>query len=273
MRTRRAESPRNVGGTHPDSVRLAVIAGASLFALSACATLGPAAGGESVREPIEMLQCGGTEVPVRALEEPRSAAELGGEAALALGGREVPALDPLDWVIVEESHEQVVLIREIVDPQDPGVGSVGKHEVVVISTEFAHTAPSGSPWGLAQRHSCDLRRHLGDLGPAEVFLDASSPPTPEDRRLEILVNEYECNSGRDATGRVELVELTETESAVELVIGVRPSGALQATCQSNPSTPFTVELEHPLGDRTVLDAALVPARPVPTFEEWPWVDR
>lgn len=34
------------------------------------------------------------------------------------------------------------------------------------------------------------------------------------------------------------------------------------TCPSNPPTPFTVDLEQPLADRTILNAAVVPARTV-----------
>jgi len=46
---------------------------------------------------------------------------------------------------------------------------------------------------------------------------------------------------------------------VELVIGVEaPPGG--QTCPSNPPTPFTIELDEPLGDRTLTDVAVYPER-------------
>ncbi len=87
-------------------------------------------------------------------------------------------------------------------------------------------------------------------------------PPPESDHLALLVTEFACNSGQDATGRVELVEIAETESTVELVIGVRPSGAREASCQGNPATPFTIDLERPLGGRVILNAAVVPSREI-----------
>lgn len=267
MRTRRTESPRKIGGTLPDAVRLAVVAGATLFAITACATPGRPAGDETVTEPVEMLQCSGTAVPARALEEPRSAAELGVEAAPALGGHEVPDLDPLEWLIVEESDERVVLMRKLPIPDDLGGGDIREYELIAISTELPPMGPGQSEWMLVSWGSCALSRDLGELGFAGIVLDPLSPPDPEKDRVALLVTEFECNSGQDASGRVELVELIETESTVELVIGVSPSGAQQASCQSNPATPFTVDLERPVGDRVVLNAAVVPARPITASEE------
>ena len=57
-----------------------------------------------------------------------------------------------------------------------------------------------------------------------MALDPAAIPEAGDERISLLVTESACNSGDPATGRVELVELVETESTVEIVIGVRPDG-------------------------------------------------
>lgn len=56
-----------------------------------------------------------------------------------------------------------------------------------------------------------------------------------------------------------MIELIETETTVEFVLGIESRGGAQ-NCPSNPPTPFTLELAAELGDRTILDAGLVPAR-------------
>ena len=88
-------------------------------------------------------------------------------------------------------------------------------------------------------------------------------PESDDERIALLVTESACNSGGQATDRVELVELVETETTVGVVIGVRPhEDGMARTCISNPPTPFTVDLEEPLGDRAIMNAAVVPQREI-----------
>ncbi|MDQ0576535.1 hypothetical protein [Agromyces albus] len=271
MRTCRTESPRNAGGTRPDPVRLAVIAVATLFALSACAAPdrpaaapAPATAHAPADHP-DVLLCQGNEVPIEALENPRPASELAPAVAPALDGRDVSdfqPLGPLEWLIAQESDDRVMLMHKLAVPDDNGGGDIREYRYFVISTDSMPAQPGESAWAVVESSSCSTTLDLGELGDAGITLDPASPPAPESERLALLVTERECNSGLDASGRVELVELRETETTVELVIGVRPSDAQQATCQSNPATPFTVELERPLGDRVVLNAAVVPARPV-----------
>lgn len=265
MRTRRTASPRNIGGTRRDPVRLAVIALTTLFVLSACATPGRPAAAPAPADHHDVLLCQGNEVPVEAFENPRPASELSPDAAPALDGRDVSdfePLGPLEWVIAQESDDRVMLMHKLEVPDDNGGGDIREYMYFVISTDSMPAQPGESAWAVVEASTCSPTLDLGGLGDAGVTLDPSSPPAPDSDRLALLVTEHECNSGRDASGRIELVELIETETTVELVIGVRPSDAQEATCQSNPATPFTVELDRPLGDRVVLNAAVVPARPV-----------
>jgi hypothetical protein len=54
---------------------------------------------------------------------------------------------------------------------------------------------------------------------------------------------------------------------VQLHVGVRPPEADSVTCPSNPATPFSVELSQPLGDRAIVDASVVPPRPVTVADD------
>jgi hypothetical protein len=75
--------------------------------------------------------------------------------------------------------------------------------------------------------------------------------------------EQACHGGEDAEGRVEVVTMNQTDTSIELDIGVRPDTSSDAwTCQTNPATPFTVELDQPLGERDILDIGVSPVQPV-----------
>ncbi|MET0830537.1 MAG: hypothetical protein ABWY26_13500 [Microbacterium sp.] len=109
-------------------------------------------------------------------------------------------------------------------------------------------------------HPQAARHRLAGAFTIPAALSVLPPPQSRDERIALLVSEHDCNSGQPATGRIELIELIETATTVELVIGGQPGTG--GTCQSNPPTPFTVELEQPLADRTILNAAVAPAREV-----------
>lgn len=73
---------------------------------------------------------------------------------------------------------------------------------------------------------------------------------PDDTRVPIEVHERECASGRSADGRV-VVDVTYRTSTVAIDVRVHPFGGSQ-DCPSNPTTSFVVELDEPLGGRTVV---------------------
>lgn len=81
-------------------------------------------------------------------------------------------------------------------------------------------------------------------------------PEPRDSDGEQVA----CASGEPAAGRVTLERLMEHEDRVELVIGVETPPGDGQTCPSNPPTPFTVELDEPLGARALVDVAVYPER-------------
>jgi hypothetical protein len=85
---------------------------------------------------------------------------------------------------------------------------------------------------------------------AQWQVDPSADLDPTASTIAILVREVGCASGRSAEGRIE-VTITSRPEAVELDVGVRPLGGDQ-DCPGNPTTPHTVELAEPLGDRSVV---------------------
>lgn len=118
--------------------------------------------------------------------------------------------------------------------------------------------PDGT-WLLTSAGPC-AQRVEEDSGLEAADVTLASAPMPEARALELLVRERECASAQGVEGRIE-VDLEETAEEVLLRIGVRPPGGAQ-NGPSNPATPSTVEPSEPLGDREVVDASVVPARPV-----------
>lgn len=96
------------------------------------------AGGEAYR-------CQEVSVPVTALEDPRSAAELEAmdhPALAALELEEAGMAEPADWWIVSDSDTEVLLLRELTAAEDLGAGDVRTHELLGISVVDAATVPA-----------------------------------------------------------------------------------------------------------------------------------
>lgn len=168
--------------------------------------------------------------------------------------------DPSAWIIAARSGSSVTLLRPL--------QSEGDYDIVIFD-KMDEVPATGEPgWMLTSSASCTLALDPLPLTPAEVALDPAGGPASDSTRLALLVTERACNSGQDADGRVELVSLEETAEAVIVRVAVRPhDGDGAFTCQSNPPTPFSVELSEPLGDREVLDGSLVIPQPLPMQTE------
>ena len=216
---------------------------------------GGAAGGAS-DESGEYL-CQGTPVPAAVLTDGATADQLGEEAAAALDGASVPDIEPEQWRVLTETSTEVYLIRELPEPRD-SEGEQRTHELLGAGW-VDETEEGGEGWQLLQHGDCALRYDLGNLGDAIVVLDPDNPPDAASSQVHVLVTEVACAGGERADGRVRLERLAQLEDRIELVIGVEtPEG--DQTCPSNPPTPFTVELDEALGDRTLLDVAVYPER-------------
>lgn len=234
-------------------------AAALLVLVGGCAQAGAAGGspvGDASGDGGEYL-CQGARVPASVLADGATADQLGEEAAAALDGASVPDIEPEQWRVLTETGTQVYLVRELPEPRDSD-GEQRTHELMGIE-RVDQTEDGGEGWQLWQYGDCALRYDLGDLGSAIVALDPDNLPDPDSSRVHLLVTEVACAGGKPADGRVALARLAEHEDRVELVLGVAPPGGAQ-NCQSNPPTPFTVELDEPLGARALVDAAVYPER-------------
>ncbi|GLX97796.1 hypothetical protein [Herbidospora sp. NBRC 101105] len=198
--------------------------------------------------PASTYACNGEPVPLAALTGP-PATRLGADGQAALKGTEVRApADLEDWHIVEESSDRVALIREIEKPVPADLGD-STHQYLLIERFGANDG-----WHLRRSTRCSLHRVFPGLDDADLTFGSSSGT-----HLNLLVTERGCASGQPAAGRVELVELEETDQEVRVAVAVRPKHG-GATCQGNPPTPFTVELSRTLGDRSVVNVGVHPAR-------------
>lgn len=239
------------------AVALVMLAGGCAQADAAGGSAGGPPVSDAAGESVEYL-CQGTPVPASVLTDGATADQLGEEAAAALDGASVPDIEPEQWLVLTETDTKVYLVRELPEPRDND-GEQRTHEVMGIEW-VDETEDGGEGWQLWRHGDCALRYDLGDLGDAIVALDPDNPPDPDSSQVHLLVTEIDCASGKPADGRVTLERLVEHEDRVELVVGVEaPTGDAQ-TCQFNPPTPFVVELDEPLGTRTLVDAAVYPER-------------
>ncbi|GAB3163214.1 hypothetical protein GCM10027059_17290 [Myceligenerans halotolerans] len=240
------------------TVLLRSILGVSVAALllGGCAQAGPAGGSGGGDEP-EYL-CQGTPIPGTVLSDGTSADQLGDEAATALDTPDAGDIDPREWLILTETSTEVYLVRELPEPRDSD-GELRTHEI--LGFEWLDETEQGSEgWQLWRAGDCALRYDMGGLGDAIVALDPDNPPDPDATTVDLLVTEMACASGKPADGRIEVDHLAQEEDRVEIVLGIRPPPGEGQDCPSNPPTPFTLELDAPLGDRPVVDIAVHPER-------------
>ncbi|WP_420452073.1 hypothetical protein [Ilumatobacter sp.] len=105
---------------------------------------------------------------------------------------------------------------------------------------------------------CDVRLKLPEgLGPVEWVVDPRSPtPDASSTEIRVLVTERGCASGEEMGDRLLGPQVVETDDAVRLAFALVPRPGGQ-NCPGNPSTPFVVQLDAPLGERDVLDGSTI----------------
>lgn len=91
---------------------------------------------------------------------------------------------------------------------------------------------------------------LGEPVRAEWRVVPGTVLESDDTRVPIDVHETECASGRPADGRV-VVDVVYEATTVAIDVKVRRREGDQE-CPSNPLTSFVVELDEPLGGRTIV---------------------
>jgi len=160
--------------------------------------------------------------------------------------------DESDWYLAGHTDDSVLIMRTLTRGEAAGYGLPRSDREIIEVTRIEGSQNLADGWYVTSNGACPLTIDLGDLSVPTVTLDPAHTPEPAATELQLLVTESACNSGQPATGRVELVSLVETEDSVTVTIGVKPKSGF-ANCPSNPATPFTVTLEEPIGDRTLID--------------------
>lgn len=233
-------------------------AACSIMAAVALATAGCAPTSTVAYDDAATYQCLSHIIDGEVLHAATPVGDLTGDAATMLAqarwddGQALTLEDEDAWYVAAQSDHGILIMRTL--PAD----EVGLHgppnsdrEILQVSRVEGSTNLADGWYVMANGH-CPLTIDLGDLSVPTVELDPAHLPNPASAVLPLLVTESACNSGQSADGRVRLVSLLETEDSVTVTIGVEPQST-EATCPSNPPTPFTVELEAPLGDRTIID--------------------
>lgn len=130
------------------------------------------------------------------------------------------------------------------------------------SMEFIGAEPGRNGWiwagasgGGAQ---CDVHRRLpAGVGQVDWSLDPAFPaPDAASTELHVLVTEASCTGGSELGDRLLGPDVEITDDTVRIVFGAIPLVGDQA-CPSNPSSAVTIELDEPLGDRSIIDGLLV----------------
>lgn len=204
--------------------------------------------------------CGSLTFSADQLAAAPPADDLGADGRAALEGHAMDPIDPGDgWRVLAETSSELELIRELDQPQPNGPGDVRTHESLRVHTVTGVTNVPDGGWVLDAQGTCTPRQDLGSLVPADLAL--TEHPDPAADQLELQVYERACASGQSADGRVEIVEQELSDEQLSLVIGVQPQDGDQ-TCPGNPPTPLTIQLDEPLGERTVVDASTLPPQPL-----------
>jgi len=192
--------------------------------------------------------------------------ELTGTGQEALSGAKFDDGSPLElddasaWFVVEESEQSLTILRNIEEAGSAVAHAVdADHERITVSWVDAANVESG--WFVTATGSCALTLDLGDLSVPWVTLDPENPLDPASRQVHLLVTERSCNSGEDAEGRIDAVQIDERDDRIDLVLGVRPRDGGQ-DCPMNPATPFVVTLHEPIGERLVINGTLQNERPI-----------
>ncbi len=152
------------------------------------------------------------------------------------------------------THNRVSL--GVIDPTDEGLAILEEELAgmpVCVDITISPTPPSGpltivAAPGEAPTYPPGLDVVTWQLDPA------FPPPTTADTEIHVLATERGCASGREMGDALRGPQVLETETEVIIVFAVEPVVG-GANCQGNPSTPVTVELSQPIGDRQLVDAA------------------
>jgi hypothetical protein len=146
------------------------------------------------------------------------------------------------WRVLVRSDAEVLFARGV-PPQ-------------MLTVTFRRSAIRRSWSCAAARMAASLRAMRDGIRASSWRLDPTREPGPEERVLRVLVTEQAFASGQRADGRVLVPDAYMDADEVVLRMFVAPRPGYQ-TAMGNPETPVRIALAEPLGERRLLDGALV----------------
>lgn len=240
------------------STALAVLLAASAPS-TALAAAGPAA---APAKPT--YTCQGAPIDLGVLEHGRSATTLPANAQKALQSRDVGGIGNLKaWRVLSETSERIVVVHRLTKKERHNAAEWGTGRPTVGYVEIASEYTGGfgvAGWWYVYATACELRRKLGRLANLDATLDPAYPkPGPADTSIHLLVSEQNCASGGSPVKRIRVVDVKWTKHKAKVALGVRPPRGAQ-TCPGVPPAAYTLVLSKPLGNRTLVDSTVYPAR-------------
>ncbi len=119
-------------------------------------------------------------------------------------------------------------------------------------------------WSIRSTSSgeCRMRHALPEgVDYMRSALDPAHPIDPDSTTLHLLVSQEACSGGRSGVENLYPPEVIETDTEIRIALVVLPPEGSQ-TCPGNIADPITIELDSPIGHRTVADGLTVPPSPL-----------
>ena len=137
------------------------------------------------------------------------------------------------------------------------LGADGTWQSISLSTEPVGEALPGG-WYPGTGGDCRLQLAFPDgTGRADLWLDPARLPSANDRSVRLLISEQACSSGRSPAGRILAPQIAYRLDAVLVVVTIhRLTGGQD--CQGGDPTPYSLQMNQPIGSRQLFDASLVP---------------
>ncbi len=111
---------------------------------------------------------------------------------------------------------------------------------------------SGNEWTPGRFEDCEPEVVVGLRSPATWEL--ADEPAPSDTELVVIAQEIACSGGRELTQQNTRFHVEYTEEAISIVVTADPIRG--GNCVDNPLSRLKVELDEPVGDRELVDAAV-----------------
>jgi len=159
----------------------------------------------------------------------------------------------------DAAAEIVVLFSGLSKPHTFQLAARTPVDALVIGWPTSRTRDRGEPiylavqregdrWDPGSSGECRFTTTVPGYNATDIVLD--SRPDPSSTQIELMIRERECANGRvpPADAIVPIVEESDARVVITVVVTPVQGGA---NCPGNPWHPITVNLDSPVGDRTV----------------------